>query len=193
MELACKDIVFHFNKKHLEDESIPMWVVKTKGKTYYVDHVTATVPWSTKETPDNAHTKGSIKLKNVLLTIDNNEASISELTFKDKIRLSGMLPVRILFGYKNPILWFLQHQGIEHGECYMHRGGCGSRWYVLEIERDDLTMLTLAYNKQFRILQENEFYYEKFDKGEEVTLDPDYVGEEIEDWDDLETLEAETY
>jgi hypothetical protein len=54
-----------------------MWVVKTKGTTYYVSHINCTVGWSTKETPDNPHTKGSIKLKNVDVNINNSEATIS--------------------------------------------------------------------------------------------------------------------
>ena len=65
-----------------------MWVLKTHGETYYVSHVDCSVPWSTKETPDNNHTKGSIKVKNVLLVIDeDNEATITQLTLVDRIRL----------------------------------------------------------------------------------------------------------
>ena len=60
-------MVFHFNKKHLEDPAIPMWVIKAKGESYYVEHVDCMVNWSTKETPDNSHTKGSIKIKDCLL------------------------------------------------------------------------------------------------------------------------------
>lgn len=59
-------IVFHFNKGHLKDPTIPMWVIKHKGKTYYVDHVISNVGFSTKETPNNSHTKGSIKFKGKL-------------------------------------------------------------------------------------------------------------------------------
>lgn len=60
------------------DATIPMWILKIKGTTYYVNHVTANVNWSTKETPDNSHTKGSIKLKNVDVIIDDhNEAIIN--------------------------------------------------------------------------------------------------------------------
>jgi hypothetical protein len=42
-----------------------MWVIKAKGETYYVDHVDmeSGVGFSTKETPDNPSTKGSIKFK----------------------------------------------------------------------------------------------------------------------------------
>jgi len=54
-------IVFHYNKKHNEDPSIPTWVIKHKGSTYYVNHMESTVGFKTKETPDNPHTKGSIQ------------------------------------------------------------------------------------------------------------------------------------
>lgn len=55
-----------------------MWVLKTKGNSYYVHHVDANCPWSTKETPDNPATKGSLKFKNCLLTIDDNGIAIIE-------------------------------------------------------------------------------------------------------------------
>jgi hypothetical protein len=66
----CDRVDFHFNKKHLEYSWIPMWVLKTKGKTFYVHHVNALCPWSTRETPDNDATKGSIRLRNCSLDID---------------------------------------------------------------------------------------------------------------------------
>ena len=72
----CKEVIFHFNKQHLVDSSIPMWVLKTKGQTFYVQHVDCQVGWNTKETPDNPHTKGAIKIKNCVLSIDNNVATI---------------------------------------------------------------------------------------------------------------------
>jgi hypothetical protein len=67
------DIIFHFNKMHLQDTNIPMWVIKVKGKTYYVDHVNVDsgIGFSTKETPDNPSTKGSIKFKGKLEISDN--------------------------------------------------------------------------------------------------------------------------
>lgn len=57
--------MFHFNKKHLESPTIPMWVLKCRGDTHYVHHVEVSpgVGFSTKETPSNPHTKGSIKFK----------------------------------------------------------------------------------------------------------------------------------
>lgn len=71
-----REIIFHFNKKHLEDNSIPMWVIKHKGQTYYVNHidVDSGVGFSTKETPENSHTKGSIKFKaKLIITLYNDE------------------------------------------------------------------------------------------------------------------------
>ena len=61
-------IIFHFNKAHLKDSTIPMWVIKHKGKTHYVNHVDVEegVGFSTKETPNNEHTKGSLKFKGQL-------------------------------------------------------------------------------------------------------------------------------
>ena len=76
--LECREIIFHFNKAHLQNPEIPMWVLKTKGQTYYINHLDANIPFSTKETPDNPHTKGSIKFKDCILEIDeNNNAKIT--------------------------------------------------------------------------------------------------------------------
>jgi hypothetical protein len=71
-----RDIIFHFNKKHLADPTIPMWVIKHKGESHYVNHIDVEtgVGFSTKETPNNPHTKGSIKFKGKLkIEIDNEE------------------------------------------------------------------------------------------------------------------------
>lgn len=80
----CKttEIVFHFNKKHLEDPNIPMWVIKSKGETFYVHHVDVDkgVGFSTKETPNNPHTKGSIKFKGALRIVTENDLVIAKIT-----------------------------------------------------------------------------------------------------------------
>lgn len=67
----------HFNKMHLQDPTVPMWTIKSRGETYYVNHVNVEpgVGFSTKETPDNVHTKGSIKIKGIL-TIEENEGQV---------------------------------------------------------------------------------------------------------------------
>lgn len=70
------DIILHFNKMHLQDPKVPMWVIKTKGETYYVQHVDVDsgIGFSTKETPDNTHTKGSLKFKGkIQITTLNGE------------------------------------------------------------------------------------------------------------------------
>ncbi len=66
--------MFHFNKKHIQNSTIPMWVVKCRGDTHYVDHVDVLpgIGFSTKETPDNPHTKGSIKFKGQLSISEEN-------------------------------------------------------------------------------------------------------------------------
>lgn len=68
-------IVFHYNKKHNEDQNIPPWVVKHKGNTHYVHHLEVDdgVSWNTKETPENEHTKAALKIRGKLTleTINN--------------------------------------------------------------------------------------------------------------------------
>lgn len=77
--VSFKECVFHFNKSSLSDPSIPFWVIKCKGESYYVHHLDCQIGWSTKETPDNPHTKGSIKIKNGVLNIDEDgNATISK-------------------------------------------------------------------------------------------------------------------
>lgn len=74
-----RNIVFHFNKMHLQDPSVPMWVVKSKGQTYYVHHLDSKIGFSTKETPDNEHTKGSLKFKGTLYIQKVNEQIIATI------------------------------------------------------------------------------------------------------------------
>lgn len=73
--------MFHFNKKHLTDPTIPMWVIKCRGDTHYVNHVDVSpgVGFSTKETPDNPSTKGSIKFKANLNIVDENNIKIAKI------------------------------------------------------------------------------------------------------------------
>jgi len=55
-----------------------MWVVKCRGDTYYVHHVDVSpgVGFSTKETPNNPHTKGSIKFKaNLNISVEQNKTT----------------------------------------------------------------------------------------------------------------------
>ena len=67
---GCDKVEFHFNKKNLEFPWIPMWVIKTKGNSFYCHHVNANCPWSTRETPDHDSTKGSIRFRQCNVHID---------------------------------------------------------------------------------------------------------------------------
>ena len=62
---------------HLQDSKVPMWTIKHKGNTYYVNHmdVDPGVGFSTKETPDNPHTKGSLKIKAKLQIYEKEDVS----------------------------------------------------------------------------------------------------------------------
>lgn len=183
IEFDCKDVVFHFNKKHLEDQTIPMWVLKFHGETYYVNHVDCSVPWSTKETPENSHTKGSIKVKNCLLTIDeDNNATIAPITLFDKVRLrnakKGITRVIVSehkFGgvkLRNA----LKDSNIKHGPIKTVGGNCSTMFYITDIyDSKDVTYLALMLSEtDFRILKPNEVYYKNYD-------DKDYLDEMNDD------------
>ena len=189
IEFACKDVVFHFNKKHLEDQTIPMWVLKFHGETYYVNHVECNVPWSTKETVDNPHTKGSIKVKDCLLTIDeDNCANISHLSIFDKIRLRNQKLgiTRVITGFKgsSQLRELLKTNNIKHGPIKTIGGACSSTFYITDIyEKKDVTYLALMIDT-LRVLKPNEGYYRMYD-------DPKYRGTtdidlDAEEWSDDE-------
>ena len=158
--------MFHFNKKHLEDSTIPMWVLKTHGETFYVDHVDAKIPWSTKETEDNPHTKGSIKFKDVLLTIaEDNSATLSELTIFDKIRLRNQKLgiTRIIFSYGGRMHNALKENEFKHSTFKNVTGGCGTSYVICDLlKKEEVTFAALKYD--FRILAANEAYYKAYDQ-----------------------------
>lgn len=177
IEYACKDVVFHFNKKHLEDSTIPMWVLKTHGETFYVNHVDANMPWSTKETPDNEHTKGSLKFKEALLVIDDdNCATLSELTIYDKFRLRNQKLgiTRIIFQWGTPMHKALTANEFKHTPFKNIVGSCTSTFVVCDLKRkEEATFAALKYPGSFRILAANETYYRAYDdvKGSEIDVD----------------------
>lgn len=159
--------MFHFNKKHLEDNDIPMWVVKAKGESYYVNHVTCELPWSTKETPDNSHTKGSIKIKRCLLSIDeDNCATVSELSKETEERLSGKTKnIRIITAMGSKLKQFLADR--EHGETKVFGGGCSTTWFVTDIYSKNVLMLAQIAISDLRVLMPNEHYYQGYDDYDE--------------------------
>ena len=191
IEFACKDVVFHFNKKHLEDQTIPMWVLKFHGETYYVDHVTCEIPWTTKETPDNTHTKGSIKVKDCLLTIgEDNCATISKLTIVDKFRIRNQKKgyTRIIVKEGQDLWKFkekIKQQNIKHGPIKSIGGACSSSFYITDIfDKAQFTMLALSMaNTTLRVLMPNESYYKWYD--DPKNAGKDHIWEE-DYYDDLE-------
>ncbi len=149
-----------------------MWVVKAKGESYYVEHVVCSVPWSTKETPNNSHTKGSIKLKNCLITIDDdNVATITELTLEDKLRLVKREAIRIITSSGSQLKNILLTKNIKHSKIQTFGGGCSTVWYVCDIlVPSHYTMLSLML-PNVRQLMANENYYKWYDNRGGYELD----------------------
>jgi hypothetical protein len=177
-----------------------MWIIKTGGKTYYVEHVECTVPWSTKETPDNSHTKGSIKVKNCLLTIgEDNVAHLRELTVDDKFRLhnqnQGITRVIVKEGTD---AWdmrkYLRDLEIKHGPIKGIGGACSSTFYITDIlEPSHFTALGLAMaGTTFRELMPNEHYYRIYDSGKNAP-DEHLWEENYEEDDESDEEETENY
>ena len=178
IEFACKEAVFHFNKKHLEDQTIPMWVLKFHGETYYVNHVDAKLPWTTKETPDNDHTKGSLKFKNALVTFnEQNEATLTELSVFDRIRLRNQKLgiTRIMFRPRCDLNIALDRREFKHSPYKKISGACSTAFIVCDIlVASEMTMLALKYANDFRILKPNETYYQQYDKTSGYHMNVDY-------------------
>jgi hypothetical protein len=155
-----------------------MWVLKFHGETIYVNHVTCEVPWSTKETGENPHTKGSIKVKDVLVTIDQeNSAKLSQLTIFDKIRLRNQkLGIhRIMFRPQTDIHTGLQKNEVKHSPFKTISGRCSTTFVVCDIlKEEEMTLLSLKYAGQFRILMPNEGYYQAYDQTSGKYIDVDY-------------------
>jgi len=168
--------VFHFNKKHLEDQTVPMWVLKFHGETLYVNHVDAQLPWSTKETPDNTHTKGSLKFKNALLRVnENNEATLTELTIYDKFRLRNQKLgiTRIMFRPGSGIHKGLLQNEYKHSPFKTIQGRCSSTFIICDLlDRKQVTLARLKYG-DWNEVKPNESYYTEYDNisGDSIKVD----------------------
>ena len=147
IEFGCKDVVFHFNKKHLEDETIPMWVLKFHGETYYVNHVD-----------------------------DDNNATLAPLTFFDRIRLRNQRLgiTRIMFKPNCEMHKALRAKEFKHSSFKIIAGACTSTFIVCDLlEKDDVPFALLKYT-DFRILQPNERYYKEYDEVRGGRIEADY-------------------
>lgn len=143
-----------------------MWVVKAHGVTFYVDHVTAEIPWSTKETPDNPSTKGSLKFKRCKLVIDdNNCATLSKIGVLDHILPRPRLIFRVIANYGGQLYMALLAGEFKHSKFKEITGGCGSSFVVCDlIEEHEVTIAGLKYANSFRILAPNEPYFKDYDE-----------------------------
>jgi hypothetical protein len=74
---ASEKIIFHYNKGHNADTSIPPWVIKVHGQVYYINHITSNIGFSTKETPLSETTKGAIKFFGYCNITDDGSASVT--------------------------------------------------------------------------------------------------------------------
>lgn len=192
VEMISRNVVFHFNKKNLEDSTIPMWCVKTQGRTFYVDHVECDIAWSTKETPNNSHTKGSIKVDKVLLTIDdNNCAKMTTPTIKDVVRIKAEkikdYARIVIHGKKHNVESYMIDNNISYSSIKTVHSTCGEYEYsICDIKKkEDLTLMALALTNQYRVLQPNEIYYKAYENPELlVQLDADFYGDDDEVFDD---------
>ena len=174
VELACRDIIFSFNKAHIADATVPPWVLKTGGRSWYVNHVNCTLAWDTRETPNNNHTRGSIRVKNALLSIDdNNVAVISELTDQHRQRLNNqkLNYQRVAWTQHSHdrVVSYVEQTDVAHTEIRLvYNPGCGSSWYVCDVmHAHDVTMITLALQGHLWQVNPNTWQYQGYDCEEE--------------------------
>lgn len=180
--MPCREIVFSFNKKHLEDSTIPMWKLAAKGESYYVNHVDCNVPWSTKETPNSTHTKGAIKIRDCFLTIDDsNCATIRAATVQDWAEYAKSQTVRVITEYGGKLK--LAIESMAHGAVKKAGGGCGTTWYITDIPSMKHFLMLQLQVPDIRILKPNEEYYKLYDRSS-LTND-EWIDELDDDWDDL--------
>jgi hypothetical protein len=160
-----------------------MWKLATKGESYYVDHVECTVPWSTKETPGSAHTKGAVKIKNCLLTIDDdNCASIRAVTAEDHAAYARSQTVRVITKYGSKLKAAIS--SMTHGAIKLAGGGCGTTWYICDIPSMKHFLMLQLQVPDIRILKPNEDYYKLYDRSK--STDDEWIDEiDDEDWSDL--------
>lgn len=159
-----------------------MWTLKAHGCTLYVNHVTAEVPWSTKETSSSSHTKGSLKFKHCKLTIDgNNCATISKLGLLDRSLPHPKLIHRIIFKYYSQLHQELLADEYKHTELKHISGGCGTSWVICDLlDEQEITLIGLKHTNDFRILSPNEVYYKAYDSesGKYIDEYPDLSDED---------------
>jgi len=147
-----------------------MWVLKSHGVTFYVNHVDANIPWTTKETPDNDHTKGSLKFKDCKLSIDrDNNATLTKLGILDKRLPHPFIANRIIAGRNSQFYIALKNDEFQHSEIKYVSGGCGSSFVICDLlDKNEALIAALKYAGQFRLLVPNEKYYFDYATTDEI-------------------------
>jgi hypothetical protein len=132
------------------------------------------MPWSTKETPDNPSTKGSLKMKACHVIIDeNNNATLKKLTLLNKARLKNVKPfsTRVMAAEDSEFHEALKDKEYDHSKIKYVSGACSSPYIICDISKRDATFALLKYSG-LRILSPNEYYYQEYDsKGTTITVD----------------------
>ena len=67
----CRSVDFHWNKVCLKFPFMPPWVILAKGKQWLVNEINSDVGFEVRNTP-NKSTKGSVRVRNVSITISAN-------------------------------------------------------------------------------------------------------------------------
>jgi len=167
-----------------------MWVLKIKGVTYYVDHVDCRNGFSTKETPDNSHTKGAIKIRNCLVTFGaDNTAVVTELTMEDRVRLGGKQATRIITSHGGKLKSALENMNATHSKIKSVGGGCGTLWFITDVYgKNAMLVLDLAMQgTDIRTLKANEEYYSLYEKYKDNS--DDWIDEDELDFDEDDLYE----
>ena len=106
-----------------------------------------------------------------------NEATISDLTFIDKIRLRNQKLgiTRIMFQPGTSLHNALKQNEYKHSPFKYINGACTTSFVVCDLlDRAEATMAALKYTKDFRILKPNEGYYQQYDNSKEERIPVDY-------------------
>jgi hypothetical protein len=71
IEMEADRVDIFYNRASNEFSVLPRWVLKTRGKSFYIDHIDATVPWSTREL-DAGPTKGMLRFRKCKVAISKD-------------------------------------------------------------------------------------------------------------------------
>jgi hypothetical protein len=70
LEMVADRIDFYFNKGSIEFQMLPPWIVKAKGRIFYVQDFISEIGFSTKNKPDGP-TRGLLRFRKGKLLIDD--------------------------------------------------------------------------------------------------------------------------